>query len=95
MSKQQMVQGLPEIREEEKLCESCLVGKQTRYVFPKATTYRASKPLELLHADLCGPISPPTVAHNKYIFVIVDDFSRYMWSILIKEKSEAFGSFKA
>lgn len=95
MSKQEMVHGLPKIREEKRLCESCLVGKQSRQPFPKTTMFRASEPLELFHADLCGPITPPTSAHNKYIFVIIDDFSRYMWTILMKEKSEAFGRFKA
>ena len=95
MSQQEMVQGLPKIEDEKRLCESCLVGKQTRQTFPKSATFRASKPLELLHADLCGPIAPSTIANNKYIFVIIDDFSRYMWSILMKEKSDAFSRFKA
>lgn len=94
MSQQEMVQGLPKIKEENRICESCLVGKQVRGSFPKAATFRATKPLELLHADLCGPISPSTIANNKYVFVIIDDFSRYMWTILMKEKGEAFEKFK-
>ena len=50
----------------------------------------ATKPLELLHGDLCGTITPPTPENNRYVFVLIDDFSRYMWTILMKEKSEAF-----
>ena len=73
MATQGMVYGLPEIGEEKRLCDSCLVGKQTRRPFPKATMFRSSRPLELLHADLCGPISPATLSHNRYIFVIIDD----------------------
>nr|ABW74585.1 pol polyprotein [Boechera divaricarpa] len=68
MSKQEMVYGLPEIEEEKQVCEPCLVGKQTRQAFPKTTLYRASRVLELLYADLCGPISPPSLAQNRYIF---------------------------
>ena len=94
MAAQKMVHGLPEIKEENQLCDSCLVGKQTRHSFPNATPYRSAKALELLHADLCGPISPATPAHNRYIFVIIDDCTRYMWTILLKEKSEAFEKFK-
>ena len=94
MADQKMVHGLPEIKEENQLCDSCLVGKQTRHSFPIATPYRSAKALELLHADLCGPISPATPAHNRYIFVIIDDCTRYMWTILLKEKSEAFDKFK-
>ncbi|KAG7546288.1 Zinc finger CCHC-type [Arabidopsis suecica] len=65
-----------------------------RQTFPKATSYRASHLLELIHGDLCGPITPSTAAQNKYIFVLIDDYSRYMWSLLLKEKSEAFERFK-
>ena len=94
MATKEMVYGLPEITEEKKICDSCLVGKQTRQSFPSSTTYRSSNALELLHADLCGPISPATLSHNRYIFVIIDDCTRYMWSILLKDKSEAFERFK-
>lgn len=89
-----MVYGLPEIPEVKQLCDSCLVGKQTRQAFPKASTYRSSHALELMHADLCGVISPATLSQNRYVFVIIDDCTRFIWSILHKDKSEAFGNFK-
>ena len=94
MSSHDMVLGLPNIEGEKKMCDSCLVEKQTRQAFLKATSYRASRELELLHADLCGPISPATLSLNRYIFVIIDDHTRYMWSILLKEKSDVFERFK-
>lgn len=56
--------------------------------------YRATRPLELVHGDLCGPITPPTHAHKRYVFVLIDDYSRYMWTILLQEKNEAFEKFK-
>ena len=58
------------------------------------TAYRSSHALELLHTDLCGPSLPYTHAQNKYIFVIIDECTRYMWSILLKEKGDAFEKFK-
>ena len=73
---------------------SCLRGKQARSPFPKATLHRATHPLELVYGDLCGPITPITPAHKRYVFVLIDDFSGYMWIILLKEKSEAFDKFK-
>ncbi|KAG7582944.1 Zinc finger CCHC-type superfamily [Arabidopsis suecica] len=66
----------------------------TRHAFPQATAYRDTKRLELIHGDLCGPITPSTSAGNMYIFVLIDDFSRYMWTILLKDKSDAFCKFK-
>ncbi|KAG7598736.1 Integrase catalytic core [Arabidopsis suecica] len=94
MIDKELVQGAPNITLEKEICSSCLLGKQTRKMFPQATTYRATKKLELIHGDLCGPITPSTSAGNRYVFVLIDDYSRYMWTILLKEKSDAFCKFK-
>ena len=94
MANKEIVTGLPSISRSTDTCVSCLRGKQSRKSFPQATHYRATKLFELVHADLCGPISPSTTAHNRYIFVHIDDHSRYMWIVLLKEKSEAFEKFK-
>ena len=64
-----LVTGIPTINIERKVCGSCLLGKQARQSFPQATTYRASKLLELIHGDLCGPITPSTSAGNRYIYL--------------------------
>lgn len=34
------------------------------------------------------------MGRNRYVFVIIDYHTRYMWTMLLKEKSEAFGRFK-
>lgn len=94
MVNKELVIGIPKFSVEKETCSSCLLGKQARRSFPQSTTYRAEKVLELVHGDLCGPITPPTAAKNKYIFVLIDDHSRYMWSILLKEKGEAFEKLK-
>ncbi|CAA7042014.1 unnamed protein product [Microthlaspi erraticum] len=94
MVNKELVSGIPRLSLDKATCSSCLLGKQARKSFPQATSYRASSVLELIHGDLCGPITPPTPARNRYIFVLIDDHSRYMWSILLKEKSEVFERFK-
>lgn len=95
MISKELVFGIPSIEVERETCVSCLLGKQTRQSFPQSTSYRATQVLELIHGDLCGPITPSTPSHKRYVFVIVDDYSRYMWTVLLKEKSEAFEKFKA
>ncbi|GKA84219.1 zinc finger, CCHC-type containing protein [Tanacetum coccineum] len=75
-------------------CEGCLVGKQTRKTYPSHTSFRANKRLELVHGDLCGPISPPTPTGNRYFMLLVDDYSRVMWVYLLKTKDEALEVFK-
>ena len=57
---EKMVRGLPHIKHGGELCDSCLAGKQMRLPFPKATKYRMKDSLELIHGDLCGPITPAT-----------------------------------
>ena len=75
MIRRELVIGIPHINIEKETCGSCLLGKQARHVFRKATQYRAQGVLELIHGDLCGPITLPTAANNRYIFVLIDDHS--------------------
>ena len=75
MSKMEMVSGMPFIDHVDRVCDGCLVGKQHRRPFPARSTYRASDALELLHGDLCGPITPATHGEKKYFFLMVDDYS--------------------
>ena len=86
MSKKELVKGLPTITELNQIRDSCLVGKQTRSNSSKKASYQAEKVLSLVHGDIYGPISPSTIAKNKYIFILIDDYSWFMWSYLLKEK---------
>ncbi|GJX22080.1 zinc finger, CCHC-type containing protein [Tanacetum coccineum] len=89
-----LAKGVPVIKHQDQVCESCMVGKQTKKSFSKKATYRASRLLEMVHGDICGPITPSTQAGNSYILVLIDDCSRYMWSFLLKHKSDAFGVYQ-
>src|SRR5664279_4539254 len=55
-------------------CESCLMGKMTKTPFAKSCE-RAASLLELVHSDVCGPMS--MTARGGYVFFItfMDDFS--------------------
>ena len=50
---------------------------------------QTSRPLELLHIDLMGPARVQSLGGKKYILVVVDDFTRYIWVVLLKDKTEA------
>jgi hypothetical protein len=88
-----MVGGVPAIDHPEEVCEACMARKQTRMAFPRMAQWRATKPVELLHIDLCGPITPATVGGNKYFMLIVDDCSRWMSVFMLKSKDEASSAF--
>ncbi|XP_073153303.1 uncharacterized protein [Henckelia pumila] len=66
------------------LCENCIIIKQKRKSFPKESLTRASKPLELIHADICGPLKPTSFGKNNYFLLFIDDFSRKTWVYFLK-----------
>ena len=51
--------------------------------------------LELIHADICGPIDPISNSGKRYILCFIDDYSRKVWVYLLLEKSEALECFKS
>jgi hypothetical protein len=53
-----------------------------------------SRPLELLHMDLFGPVAYLSIGESKYDLVIVDDFSRFTWVFFLQDKSETQGTLK-
>lgn len=89
-----MVRGLPWIDHVDQLCDSCLAGKQRRNSFPEQARRRAAGVLDLVHGDICGPISPPTPSGNRYFLLLVDDLSRFMWLNLLTNKEKAPAAIK-
>jgi hypothetical protein len=52
-------------------------------------------PLQLVHSDLCGPLSSPSFFRCKYFLTFIDDFSKRTWVYFLKLKSEVFDMFLA
>ena len=51
--------------------------------------------MELLHLDLMGPTRIESLGGKRYIMVVVDDFTRYTWVILLQSKFDAPKHIKA
>ena len=90
-----MVLRLPCVNFSNKICETCVMGKQYRESFPTGNSWRARKPLELIHSDLCGPLEASSNGNNRYFITFIDDFSRKTWVYFLKQKSEACDTFKS
>ena len=69
-------------------------GKQPRLSFASEMPPRAKHALCVVHSDVCGPFSVPSLGGNKYFVPFVDEFTRMMWVSLIKFKHEVFAEFK-
>jgi transposase InsO family protein len=90
----QMVRGLPQLKDLSKICTDCMVGKQHREAIPKRSLWRASQRLQLIHGDICGPITPISNSKKRYFISFIDDYSRKVWIYFLAEKSQAFTVFK-
>ncbi|GJX81460.1 retrovirus-related pol polyprotein from transposon TNT 1-94 [Tanacetum coccineum] len=76
--KQNLVIGLPSlVYSKDKPCSSCEKGKHHRASFKTKQTFSIKKCLHLLHMDLFGPVTPRSINHEKYTFVIVDEYLRW------------------
>uniref|UniRef100_A0ACD5W1Z2 Uncharacterized protein n=1 Tax=Avena sativa TaxID=4498 RepID=A0ACD5W1Z2_AVESA len=89
LSSKEMVRGMPCLEHVEQFCDVCVVTKQRRLPFPQQASFRAKEKLELVHGDLCGPVTPATPGGRRYFLLLVDDFSRYMRVVLLSSKGEA------
>ncbi|KAJ0737299.1 putative RNA-directed DNA polymerase [Helianthus annuus] len=89
-----MVEGLPKVAEKTQVCEVCAIGKQNRVEIPKKSKWHASEKLQLVHTDICGPITPKSMSSKRYVLVFIDDFSRKTWVYCLATKGEAFEYFK-
>ena len=84
ISKKDLVKGIPKIRfEKDKVCDACQFGKQIKTSFKDKIYISTSKPLQLIHMDLFGPSRVANLGGKFYIFVLVDDFSRFTWVIFL------------
>lgn len=61
----------------------------------RPSTRRATKPLELVHTDVAGPMRVPSAVHGHfYVINFVDDYSQHTKIYMMKNKSEALNKFK-
>jgi transposase InsO family protein len=94
MGRDGIVRGMPLLSQVEQDCDACLTGKHRCAPFPRQAQGHATEVLQLLHGDICGPISPPTPSGNRYFLLLVDDYSRYMWIALLPTKDAAAAAIK-
>ena len=55
-----MVIGLPLVSYRDGVCVNCVLDKHHWDSFEKRASWHASGPLQLVHGDLCGPLSSPS-----------------------------------
>jgi hypothetical protein len=76
LARKELVHRLPEIGQLGQLYEAYQAGKQRRTSFLVKAMYQAERRLDLVHGDLCGPISPAMPRGNMHFLLLVDDLRR-------------------
>ena len=62
-------QAMAAVSKQQMLCEPCVLGKQHHTAKPTEASTRATRPLELVHTDLCGPMQVPGRHGERYKMV--------------------------
>ena len=73
------VEGLPEMQaKHDGVCRGCVKGKNTKNTFPSSER-KAKGILEIIHSDVCGPISSNSLSGYTYYVSFIDEFYRKTW----------------
>lgn len=83
-----VVEGMNISSSKEFECETCILSKTTN-TRSREADIRATKPFELIHTDLAGPIDPVAKDGFRYAMIFVDDYSGCSFTYFLKEKSDA------
>ena len=77
------------------ICSACQFGKlkQQSFLENHFRTY-ASHPGDLVHGDICGPMSQPSKGGSVYFVLFQDDSTGYIFVLCITRKSEALTCFQ-
>lgn len=73
-------------------CEDCIKGKLAKKPFQRSQSLTRSA-LDLVHSDVCGPITPMSYGGSRYFVSFIDDFTHRVTVYVISHKSEVFSKF--
>lgn len=92
-----MAEGInisPQNTSMETVCASCMAGKQSSIHFKTVGPPRSSRPLELVHTDVCGSMESSTYDGYKYFVSFIDDYTHFTVVYLLNKKSEVFSKLQ-
>ncbi|GKF14293.1 retrovirus-related pol polyprotein from transposon TNT 1-94, partial [Tanacetum coccineum] len=85
-----LVRGLSKLKfEKDHLCSACAMGKSKKKPHKPKSEETNQEKLYMLYMDLCGPMRVASVNGKKYILVILNDYSRFIWVKFLWSKDEA------
>ncbi|GFR16213.1 retrovirus-related Pol polyprotein from transposon TNT 1-94 [Trichonephila clavata] len=89
-----VVKGLPKLNANQFDCEPCSLVRAKRISIKPLGKIISTKPLQLIHTDICGPFRKQTEEGYRYFITFIDDMSRKVVCLLFKHKNEAVAEFQ-
>ena len=68
-------------------------GKNVKSPFPSSDN-KSKEILDIVHSDVCGPMTATSLSGYVYYVSFIDDYSRKTWIYFLKGKNEVFSKFK-
>eukprot|EP00795_Rhopilema_esculentum_P007998 gene7998-biopygen1703 len=84
------IQGNDELN----FCTGCAESKMSRKPFKSTEGIKTSRKLQIVHSDVCGPMSIQSFSGKRYFVTFIDDYSRCVKVYFIRKKSEVLKRFK-
>lgn len=83
--------GVPKQLEQKDIstCKGCVLGKMSSKSFPSIGKFQSKTKLELIHTDLCGPMSIKSKGGKLYFITFTDDYTRKSFVYFLRNKNEA------
>ncbi|KAL2246506.1 UNVERIFIED_CONTAM: Retrovirus-related Pol polyprotein from transposon RE2 [Sesamum indicum] len=75
-------------------CDVCPQAKQSRVSF-NISDSRSAAIFDLVHLDVWGPYKTPSLTRCNYVLTILDDYSRSLWTYLLKHKDQVASTLLA
>jgi hypothetical protein len=73
------------------VCDACQKAKSHQLPYPKSFSV-STVPLQIVFSDVWGP-ALASVGRYKYYVSFIDDYSKFTWIYLLKNKSDVFQKF--
>lgn len=74
-------------------CESCILGKHPHRPHPPSSSPCASRFLDLIHSDICGPLPILTPHGKKYFIIFLDNHTNILHLQLLATKDQALDAW--
>ncbi|KAJ3532570.1 hypothetical protein NMY22_g7692 [Coprinellus aureogranulatus] len=89
MVREGKLEGITSVTGKLGVCEACALGKMKKLKFCSPARRETTRPFELVHTDVGGPVTPQDPSGFRYWITFINDFTRYPWVFYMRKKEEA------